>query len=384
MKNTALLRSDDTAVVGRVSALGAGGICILHIAGKQAGSLIEPFLETPSGRKLKELKDGDIVYSRFRDTAGVIDEVLVVKRRADFWEINCHGGATAACAIEDRLAAAGALVDCEKVLDAGELAGMDAVKRAACRELAFVKTERAARMLADQLDGALSRVLNHLVGARGKKAGYGQIQNLLQTYHYGRALIEPRRIQIVGLPNVGKSTLLNRILGYDRAITSPEPGTTVDRIGDMREIDGYPLLFSDSAGARPGREADKNLPPASDFILFVLDASRCLEEGETGLAGGFPRESRLVVMNKCDLPARSDSEEILEKDERPVRISALTGSGMDDLLEAVRALASPPFVPEPGGAVIFRESWYRALHEAGDDEKRIREAAERILEGNLK
>jgi tRNA modification GTPase len=384
MKNTAPLRSDDTVVVGRVSALGAGGICILHIAGRQARSLIEPFLETPSGRKLKELKDGDIVYSLFRDSAGVIDEALVVRRRADFWEINCHGGAAAVCAIEDRLAAAGAVIDRERVLDAGELAGMDAVKRAACRELVSVKTERAARMLADQLGGALSRALNLVVGARGKKAGDGRLQNLLQTFHYGRALIEPRLIQIVGAPNVGKSTLLNRILGYDRAITSPEPGTTVDRIGDLREIDGYPLLFCDSAGIGPGLEADKKPPPASDFILFVLDASRRLEESEPGLAGGFPRESRLVVMNKCDLHARCNPEEILEKGERPVRISALTGSGMDDLLGAVRALVSPPFAPGPGGAVIFRESWHRALHEAGDDEKKIREAAERILEGNLK
>ncbi len=377
MKNTAPLRSDDTAVVGRVSALGAGGICILHIAGGQSQSLIEPFLETPSGRKLKELKDGDIVYSLFRDSAGVIDEVLVVRRRADFWEINCHGGAAAACAIEDRLAAAGAVVDRERVLDAGELAGMDAVKRAACRELASVKTERAARMLADQLGGALSQALNQLADAPRLKA-------LLPTFHYGRALIEPRLVQIVGAPNVGKSTLLNRILGYDRAITSPEPGTTVDRIGDLREIDGYPLLFSDSAGAASGREKDENPPPASDFVLFVLDASRRLEEGELGLAGGLPHDSRLVVMNKCDLPVECDPEEILENGESPVRISALTGSGMDDLLEAVRALVSPAVVPGPGSAVVFRESWYRALREAGDDERKIREAAERILEGNLK
>ncbi|MHC4661640.1 MAG: GTPase [Planctomycetota bacterium] len=378
-------QNDEPVLIGRQSALGAGGICILQLIGKNVRQLIQPCFLSPRGRDLSRISDGDIVYGHFRDDEGDIDEVLIVRRRGDFWEINCHGGAAALSAIEDHLVGRGAVIDREAVLDRGELLGMDAVGRAAYRGLIRARTKRAARMLADQADGALSNELKGIAAAGPGVEMEARLRALVATWEYGRMLVEPRRILIAGAPNVGKSTLLNRILGYERAITSPEPGTTVDRIGDTIEIEGYPLAVSDSAGADSGWEAPSDPESGPHLIIFLLDGSRPVTEDEAALAGRCREAGRVIVaVNKSDLPRRCETSGLLKPDEAAPVFSALTGEGIDGLLSAVFEKLSPPSEPAPGSAVIFRKTWRDALRDAAGDRKKTEAAIQGIIEGSMK
>jgi tRNA modification GTPase len=147
----------------------------------------------------------------------------------------------------------------------------------------------------------------------------------------------------VGQPNVGKSSLLNQILGHDRAIVSPQPGTTRDTIEAMANVRGIPVLFVDTAGLRNSNDAieregvrrSEGSVALADLILHVLDSSVVLGEGDRRLSGQWEGRKRIVVGNKCDLPRRVALPQKLAAE--CVWVSALTGEGVDELLATIEA-----------------------------------------------
>ncbi|MEK7872145.1 MAG: tRNA modification GTPase, partial [Nitrospirota bacterium] len=176
-----------------------------------------------------------------------------------------------------------------------------------------------------------------------------RIDILIRLYEGGRILREGYKIAIAGRPNVGKSSLLNRMLGRERAIVSPIPGTTRDLIDEFINIRGIPVRLIDMAGIRgtvdpiesEGVKRAKGAMDEADLIFIMLDASDRLYDDERKIIGETKGRKRLVILNKIDLPVKIDLREIdsLLSDDKLLTISATEGQGIAMLEDAIYSLA---------------------------------------------
>ena len=281
------------------------------------------------------------------------------------FEVNCHGGPAAVAAVARRLAELGLeQVGADRLL---EIEGVPRIEREARRLLRTARTPLAARILLDQLHGALARALAKIgedLKSGGLAAARESLDALLSRWrHAGRFLADPPRIVIAGRPNVGKSTLLNRLVSADRAITSPAPGTTRDYVEADAALDGVPVVLVDTAGLREGRDAVERLGverarrelARASLVLYLLDAVEgpCAEDQATLRALG---RRALAVWNKVDLaPAESGA----------VGVSALLGDGVTELTALLLSrLGYQP--PASGDAVPFSAEQVRILEEASN------------------
>lgn len=250
---------------------------------------------------------------------------------------------------------------------------MDLAQAEAVAHLIRARTEVAARVAIDQLEGGLSRTVERL-----RKDAAGELAvleaaldhpdedlpafdadrassalrelgrraaRLAATHRRGRLASEGARVAIVGRPNAGKSSLLNALLGRERAIVSPEPGTTRDTVEEAADLSGVRAVLVDTAGLRPDSEAGgieregmrraRRSLEASDAAVVVLDRSLDFDEQDRRLleqaaAGGRPV---VVALNKSDLPRRLAAPELHGK---VVEVSAVTGAGIERLASALR------------------------------------------------
>jgi tRNA modification GTPase len=179
--------------------------------------------------------------------------------------------------------------------------------------------------------------------------GIAFMDELLRTANEGQILRRGIRAAIVGRPNAGKSSLLNQLLGHDRAIVSPIPGTTRDTIEETANIRGLPVVFIDTAGLREGRDEievegirrSRESLAQAELILHVLDASEPLTGADEIYLAEFAAKKRILVRNKVDLPIKlelpSDSRFTIH-DSRLVDVSCLNGQGIEALKDAIKNL----------------------------------------------
>jgi tRNA modification GTPase len=266
----------------------------------------------------------------------------------------------------DRLASLGlAAVDSGALLAAE---GTGATERAARRLLRSAATPLGARILLDQLGGALEEAVVGIADAlaAGRTAeAVAVVDAMLEAWRTcGRYLAEPPRVVIAGRPNVGKSTLLNRLAGRERAITHPEPGTTRDYVETVVAFDGLPVVLVDTAGLRKTAERIEREGVArarqeasrADLVLYLLDATvgvtgedeKALAQlTERGGSGDLPckePDRLLAVWNKADLAAGPLGPPGV------LAASARTGEGLDGLRQAVFARLDYR-APDSGAAV---------------------------------
>ena len=189
-------------------------------------------------------------------------------------------------------------------------------------------------------------------------------------------LVEPWRLVIAGPPNAGKSSLINALVGYRRAIVHDRPGTTRNAVGACTAFDGWPVEFIDTAGLRATADPLENAGidraaeqiAAADAVLLVFDAAEAWTGEAAAMASQFATATpvAIVVHNKIDLlPAPIADELPTVPDDRPagIAISALTGAGIETLVrETLRRLVGSG--PPPGAAVPFMASHLAALREA--------------------
>lgn len=313
----------------RVSVLtpaGAGAIATVAVAGPRAWELVRaafrpagakplPDLPTPRRFWVGRLADGDDVVLAVR---AVEPEVRV--------ELHGHGGRRVVRRTVEQLVADGC-VEAQLPADAWAV-------------LSRAPTLRTANVLLDQAHGAFDRAVRAALDAPDPRPS---VAALARYAAVGRHLVEPWRVVIAGPPNVGKSSLVNALAGYQRAVVSPVAGTTRDVITTAVAFDGWPVELADTAGLRDaaGLEAEgvaraRAALARADLVLWVMDASAAAPEPP-------PDAAALPVWNKCDISASQPGG---------VCVSARTGEGVPGLV-AVVAGRLVPDPPPPGAAVPY-------------------------------
>lgn len=359
---------------------GSGAIGIIRISGPRAVAIASKIF---AGNKDPESMPGFTAALGWIERQGErIDEVICLVMRAplsytceDVVEFHCHGGPLTLAAVMEAVLAEGA-----RPAQPGEftrrafLSGrIDLARAEAVADLVASQTDQAARAAAAQLGGALSGRLKELrsglaevlarleagidfadeedVEAIGREELVqrlddlaGNLGALLELARRGMRYREGATVAIAGCANVGKSTLMNRLLGSERVIVTPEPGATRDVVEDGIEIEGMPIRLIDTAGIRAatgtaeriGVDMAKKAVARADLVLFLVDGSQPLSEQDREAAALVSGEAVLVI-NKCDLPLAADEEEAvaLLPGSPLVKISALTGEGVERLLRAV-------------------------------------------------
>ena len=390
--------SQETSVV-QLTPAGRGAVASLLVEGGRALSVIES-LFCPAGKiRLGSRKVGNIAFGRWgkassdaedrnaEDGSAKDGEELVVCRRGpQRFEIHCHGGAAAAGAIVASLVEEGCRqVDWTDWMVAEE---EDAIRSAARHALSQATTARTAAILLDQFHGALRRAIREVIGALEQddtqRAGE-LLAELLRYAPVGRHLTQPWRVVLSGRPNVGKSSLINALVGFDRSIVFDQPGTTRDVVTSHTAIDGWPVELADTAGLRLAEELSSGDDQASieaagidlasqriraaDLVVYVTDASqvdgqdKVFSETDRSQIGTtlpcFP-DSILWVANKIDtLDAGSRMPDGV------LGTSATTGSGLEELMVTIsERLVSE--VPPSGAAVLFTEEQFETISQARD------------------
>jgi tRNA modification GTPase len=306
---------------------------------------------------------GKIVVGHWATAAG--EEVVVCRRSEDTIEVHCHGGTAAVEAVVAQLVDSG----CSRVAWQESIChgSVDPIRSAAEIALAAAPTARTAAILLDQFDGALKLAIDRVVVAAANSDWDGAIatlDSLLKHAELGLHLTQPWRVVIAGRPNVGKSSLLNALVGFERAIVYDMPGTTRDVVTANTAIDGWLVLLADTAGMREASDTIEAAGVAranaavsgADLVLLVDDL---LGAGEMELGTEAPI---LRVLNKMDLHSQLSSEDRQRFD---VCVSAMQNEGIRELLAAIgRSLVPSP--PGAGEAVPFTQEHIAALEAARD------------------
>jgi len=356
---------DDT-IVAIATPPGRGGIGVVRLAGPEARAITGPML-----RLKQELAPGRAILGELIASSGErIDEVVVTYfakphsyTTDDIVEISAHGSPVVLQHIVEVTLTRGA-----RLAEPGEFTmraflngRLDLTQAEAVRDLIDSQTLYQAKVAAQQLDGALSHRLQpikqqlvELIAVLEAGIDFAEddvsvlpgpqiserispikssLQELAQSFSYGKIVQQGFTLAIVGRPNVGKSSLFNRLVEHERAIVTATPGTTRDLVSETVAIGGIPVRLVDTAGIRRALdEAEKigiqksmEALADSDLVLVVVDSSQPLTEEDRELLKDIGQRPAIVVQNKADLGHATDSEN------SAVRTSAITGAGIPEL-----------------------------------------------------
>ena len=384
--------STDT-IAALATPVGTSAIAVVRVSGPDCAALAQAlFGPTP-------LPPRTARHTDYRNLQGaVLDDVLVAFYQGprsytgeDSLEIGLHGNPFIAQSILNDLLARGI-----RLAEAGEfsrrafLSGkMDLSQAEAVMDLIHARSERALAAANQQLRGSLGRHLgeltdglllvlarieayidfpdedlpseDHQIVLRELDTVLRGTARLLATHHYGELLRDGIKTVIIGEPNAGKSSLLNRLIGRDRALVSPEPGTTRDFIEERIILGPHCLRLIDTAGLNPtpaaleklGMDTTLERAAEADLFLWVLDATRPTPPLPDFIAARLTPENTLILLNKSDL--LSDVAGVADPDSFPplpiLNISALTGDGIDALTDHITRLADA-FRQDQGDEII--------------------------------
>ena len=356
--------------------LGEGGIGIVRLSGPDALSIAGRLFDRP-------LLDRRLVYGHIADpdTGEAVDEVLASYMTAprtytkeDIVEINCHGGPLPLQRVLELALKHGARLanPGEFTLRAFLNGRIDLSQAEAVADVVRARTAASLRLAVQGLGGGLSQPLKGIrtelmdvlayltaridfpddeVEERDVEPALKRVRQtlseLISSADRGVVYRQGVRTAIVGRRNVGKSSLLNRLLGHSRAIVSPVPGTTRDTVEEVANIRGVPFVLVDTAGMAVSKGAVESLGVArsraaierADFVLLVLDASAPLRDSDrelVSLLSGLSDRAVLAVANKCDRRRRASIDHLAWES---VSVSALSGEGLDALEQRMAELA---------------------------------------------
>ena len=360
---------------------------------------------------IKDYNTRTLIYGKIVDGEKVIDEVLVAYMKGpnsytaeDVIEINCHGGFISVKKILELILSKGV-----RIADAGEFTKraflngrIDLSQAEAIIDVIKSKTDMAHEVAQNQLEGILAKkikdlrmnvteVLAHLEVSIDfaeedvEEITYqtleekslelrNEIKKLYDTAESGKILRDGLKTVIVGKPNVGKSSLLNSILGENRAIVTDIAGTTRDVIEEFVNIKGIPLKIVDTAGIREtedvvekiGVEKSRESFSTADLVIMVLDASRKLSEEDMEILESIKNKKTIVLLNKVDLEAQIELEKIKEfvSSDDIIEISALKNQGIEELQDKIESMVYQGSVKNSSNLMITNSRHKDALFKA--------------------
>jgi tRNA modification GTPase len=343
-------------VVSLLTPPGRGALATIGVRGPHAWQFTNACITPP----IDEVLSPRPWLRHFRGDQGTSEELVVVFPTAIEARIHCHGGLAACEAVLQALESQGA-----KRIDWQEWAGDVGPARNA---LADALTERTALILLDQQNGVFSheviKIGELLKSPASVASAIQRLDDLVDRSQIGMHLTQPWQVVIAGRPNAGKSSLLNALLGFQRSITSPQPGTTRDVVTARTAIDGWPIEFRDTAGLRTSSDeiesagvalAEQELHTA-DLVLYLIPADESAQEAEQQIAtlqDTRQKAAILVVRTKADLSSQTTAG---------LAVSAHTGVGLAELSAAiVEQLIG--VVPMPGAAVPITAAQIAKLQE---------------------
>lgn len=401
---------DDT-IAAIATAPGEGGIGIIRISGEKSLEVAQSIFKSKSGKMIKDYNARTLIYGTIVDGEKVIDEVLLAYMKGpnsytaeDVIEINCHGGFISVKKILELI-----LSKDVRLAEAGEFTKraflngrIDLSQAEAIIDVIKSKTDMAHEVAQSQLEGSLAKkikdlrmnvteVLAHLTVSIDfseedvEEITYqtletksselrNEIKKLYDTAESGKILRDGLKTVIVGKPNVGKSSLLNSILGENRAIVTDIAGTTRDVIEEFVNIKGIPLKIVDTAGIREtddivekiGVEKSRESFSTADLVIMVLDASRKLAEEDIEILESLKNKKTIVLLNKIDLKPEIEIEKIKEyvNEEDIIEISALKHQGIEELHDKIEAMVYQGSVKNSSNLMITNSRHKDALFKA--------------------
>ena len=387
--------STDT-IAAVATAMSDSGIGIVRVSGKQSIAIVDKIYRNKKGEKCLSGYASHTIHYGFivEEKESVIDEVMVSVMKAprsytaeDTVEINCHGGVLIVQKILSMTLAAGA-----RTAEPGEFTKraflngrIDLSRAEAVMDLIHAKNEFALQSSVKQLKGAVFEKIKglresilyeiafiesalddpehiSLDGYQDKleeKADeiLRELNRLLATADDGRMLKEGIRTVIVGKPNAGKSSLLNLLVGEEKAIVTDIAGTTRDTLEETINLGGVSLNLIDTAGIRNtedvvekiGVERAKKISQDADLILYVVDTSVPLDESDEEIFSLIEKKPAIILMNKSDLKEvvdknaihdkiKKESNDFQEEQIRFVKASMKKDEGIDELTELIKEL----------------------------------------------
>lgn len=378
------------------TAPGEAGIAVVRISGKDALAVGDKIFS----KSVSQIKSHTVHYGKVVQDREVIDDVLLLIMRAprsftgeDTVEIHCHGGLASKKVLECCIRAGA------KPASPGEFSfkafingKIDLAQAEAIQSKIGARNEIAYSTAQDQLEGRLSQKISSLQSRLTDIAAIFEawvdfpeedlefapfeeviktlqnamleIKQLINTFDQGRVLHEGVAVSLIGSPNVGKSSLMNALLGKDRAIVSSVPGTTRDLVEDDLRINSLHLRLIDTAGIRDTSEAieeegirrSKKAIERSDIVLYILDVT------SPDIDFDLPPEKTIAVWNKIDLAHERPLPQLPFT--AVVEVSAQKGIGLDALQEAIDRHIMKNGAPRPGEVMITSLRHKNALVEA--------------------
>lgn len=403
------------------TASGNSGIGIIRVSGDEAIEIVDKiFKSVNSDKKLVNVKSHTINYGHIVDNDKVIDEVMVSVMNGphsytgeDVVEINCHGGMIVIRKILEIVLKNGA-----RTAEPGEFTKraflngrMDLSQAEAVMDVINAKNEFALSSSIEQLNGRVSEKIKSL----RKKIIYniafiesalddpehisidgysdklskileevnGELSRLINNFDNGRIVKEGVKTVILGKPNAGKSSLLNLLLGEERAIVTDIEGTTRDTLEEMINLSGITLNLIDTAGIRKtddvvesiGVNKAKKLAEIADLVIYVVDSSRVLDDNDYEIMELIKDKKVLVILNKADLAQVTTAEDIKKIINcETVTISAKQETGIEELEETVKSMFF-------NGEVKFNEDVYITSTRHKELLKKVENSLKLVLDG---
>src|SRR5215217_6594129 len=389
-----------STIVALSTPRGRGALAVVRLSGADAIAIAKQL----SGVNELEPRLATLTQLRRPNDDEVLDQVLLTGFPAphsltgeDVVEISCHGSPAVVRSIIDATLQLGAVLagPGEFTLRALSNGKINLAQAEAIRDLIAAQTEAAVKQASRQLNGELSNALGpfkeKLVEAivllesalefveedipapRANEIDNdlavvsAGVEKLGRSYSAGRLLQEGVRVAITGRPNVGKSSIFNSLVERERAIVTDIPGTTRDTLTEAIDLEGIPVILTDTAGLREttdgietlGIERTRRAMSDSDLVLVVLDGSEEVGPSDRDLIDETANTRRLVVMNKSDLPGFNVPASCIEE-LRPINVSARTGEGLATLRAAILATVSSNGVDD-GGLLITNARHYDLL-----------------------
>lgn len=344
--------------VRRLTAPGRGAVAVIQVTADDSGATaLDRHFQSISGRQVSSVRPGRICYGHWG-----AEDVVVVRTNQKTWEIQCHGGEAAVQKIAD---------------DLGGMTTVDPTKSLQTllsRQLLKCRTVKTARYLLSQQQ-VLPAALRNLRKETDRSKLRSRAAALLHWQPFAEHLTTPWKVAVVGCPNAGKSSLVNVLAGYERAIVYDQPGTTRDRLEVDVVLNGYPMQLIDTAGIRQQagdqieregiRLAVQSMQQAH-LCLHIVDAVEGWRDANDVIQKQMGDVPTIVVGNKCDLVAPGGFR-IRPDLARTLQTSAVTLTGLSELIEAMTAALIPeePALSQPLPVLAEVSPFLQAVVDAG-------------------